>query len=73
MRNHHNDQDRIDTNTEAVDATNREFYGNFPYPPRPMTFPRLEDPEFETVMLNQSLGDFDHRTVPTNAKIWVAG
>jgi SAM-dependent methyltransferase len=38
-----------------------------------MSFPRVEDPEFETIMLNQSFGDFDHHTIPVDAKIWVAG
>lgn len=56
-----------------VDAAYREFYSMFPYPWPPMTFPQLEDPDFETVMLNQSIGDFDGRTIPVDADIWVAG
>jgi len=58
---------------EAVDAANREFYAKFPYPWPPMSFPRLEDPDFEMVMLNQSIGYFGHRTIPSDANIWVAG
>jgi SAM-dependent methyltransferase len=58
---------------ESVDSVNREFYSRFPYPRPPMTFPRLSDPDFETVMLNQSIGDFSHRTIPTAARVWVAG
>jgi SAM-dependent methyltransferase len=58
---------------EAVDAANREFYARFPYPWPPMSFPRLEDPDFEATMLNQSVGDFDHHTIPADAKIWIAG
>ena len=58
---------------EAVDAANREFYARFPYPWPPMSFPRVEDPDFETIMLNQSVGDFDRHTIPPDAKIWVAG
>jgi SAM-dependent methyltransferase len=58
---------------EAVDAANREFYATFPYPWPPMSFPRLEDSDFETIMLNQSIGDFNHRTIPPDGKIWVAG
>jgi SAM-dependent methyltransferase len=58
---------------EAVDVANREFYARFPYPWPPMSFPRLEDPDFETVMLNQSTGDFDHRTIAPDARIWIAG
>src|SRR6185295_2848657 len=57
----------------SVDAANRQFYARFPFPWPPQAFPRLEDPEFETVMVNQSLGDFSHRTVPGDARIWVAG
>jgi len=60
-------------NTESVDAANREFYARFPYPWPPMTFPKLADPDFETIMLNQSLGDFTHHRIPIGAKIWVAG
>jgi len=58
---------------EAVDVANRDFYSRFPYPWPPMSFPRLEDPDFEAIMLNQSIGDFDHRTIPADAKIWIAG
>jgi len=57
----------------SVDGANRRFYSRFPYPEPPMTFPRLEDRGFDTVMLNQSLGDFSHRTIPRDARIWVAG
>jgi len=58
---------------DVVDAANQEFYARFPYPWPPMSFPRLEDPNFETVMLNQSIGDFNHATIPADAKIWIAG
>jgi SAM-dependent methyltransferase len=58
---------------EIVDVANREFYTRFPYPWPPMSFPRLEDPDFEAVMLNQSIGDFNHATIPPDAKIWIAG
>jgi SAM-dependent methyltransferase len=58
---------------EIVDIANREFYSRFPYPWPPMSFPRLEDPDFEAVMLNQSIGDFDHGTIPPDANIWIAG
>jgi SAM-dependent methyltransferase len=57
----------------SVDATNRTFYSRFPYPSPPMTFPVLSDPAWETVMLNQSAGCFEHPPVPVNATIWVAG
>lgn len=56
-----------------VDSAYREFYSTFPYPWPPITFPQLEDPDFETVMLNQSIGDFDGNTIRADANIWVAG
>jgi SAM-dependent methyltransferase len=59
--------------TESVDSANRRFYSTFPYPWPPMTYPVLKDQHFETVMLNQGIGDFTHGTIPVNAKIWVAG
>jgi SAM-dependent methyltransferase len=58
---------------ESVDKLNGEFYGRFPYPWLPGKFDYLEDPAFETIMLNQELGCWDHRLVPENSKIWVAG
>lgn len=58
---------------EAIDSTNRQFYARFPFPRPPLTLPRLEDPAFETVMLNQSIGDYSTATVPANARIWIAG
>lgn len=58
---------------DATDRMNARFYGRFPYPWAPMKFDYLLDPHFETVMLNQALGDWDHATVPRNPDIWVAG
>lgn len=60
-------------NPDVVDRANEEFYAKFPYPWPPMSFPRLEDPDFEVVMLNQGFGDFNHGRVPATADIWVAG
>src|SRR5215470_9971340 len=60
-------------NPDVVDKANSEFYAEFPYPWPPMSFPRLEDPDFELMMLNQSLGDFSHGRMPASANIWVAG
>jgi SAM-dependent methyltransferase len=59
--------------TGYVDELNAQFYGRFPYPWRPAEFNYLLDPDFETVMLNQDLGDWQHRTIPRQPKIWVAG
>jgi 2-polyprenyl-3-methyl-5-hydroxy-6-metoxy-1,4-benzoquinol methylase len=58
---------------ELTDARNNKFYSRFPFPWPPMTFPRLEDANFETRMLNQSIGNWNQSAVPANAKIWVAG
>lgn len=59
--------------SEAADAANQAFYERFPFPWPPMTFTRLGQPDFETLMLNQSIGDFTNRRIPANARIWVAG
>jgi len=59
--------------TNYVDELNAQFYGRFPYPWRPVQFNYLLDPGFETVMLNQDLGDWQHLTIPPQPKIWVAG
>jgi len=61
------------TSTDYVDELNAQFYGKFPYPWRPAQFQYLLDPDFETVMLNQDLGDWQHRIIPQQPKIWVAG
>jgi SAM-dependent methyltransferase len=58
---------------QSVDDINARFYGRFPYPWTPVKFDYLEDAGFETVMLNQNLGDWEHRTVLPESKIWVAG
>jgi SAM-dependent methyltransferase len=57
----------------AVDELNAEFYGRFPYPWAPVRFERLADPSLEPTALNQTLGDWDHRTVPEAPEVWVAG
>jgi SAM-dependent methyltransferase len=59
--------------TSYVDELNAQFYGRFPYPWRPAQFNYLLDSDFETVMLNQDLGDWQHRTIVWQPKIWVAG
>ena len=59
--------------TNYVDELNAQFYGRFPYPWRPAQFNYLLDSDFETVMVNQDLGDWQHRTIPRQPKIWVAG
>jgi 2-polyprenyl-3-methyl-5-hydroxy-6-metoxy-1,4-benzoquinol methylase len=61
------------TSTESVDDLNAQFYGRFPYPWRPLKLDRLSDPDFETIMLNQDLGNWQHNALPKQPKIWVAG
>lgn len=58
---------------EAVDELNARFYGRFPFPWRPAKFDSLLDPDFQTLMLNQNLGDWQHRRIPERPRIWVAG
>jgi SAM-dependent methyltransferase len=61
------------TSIDSVDAINSKFYGRFQYPWVPKAFDSPTDPQFETLMLNQSIGDWSHSTVPAGPKIWVAG
>ncbi len=58
---------------ESVDELNARFYGKYSFPWRPVKFDSLVDPDFETMLLNQGLGDWKHKRVPANAEIWVAG
>ncbi|HEV7859968.1 MAG TPA: hypothetical protein VGO91_15225, partial [Pyrinomonadaceae bacterium] len=58
---------------DTVDELNASFYGQFPFPWRPVKFERLHEPGFQTLMLNQNLGDWSHRTFSGQLKIWVAG
>lgn len=59
--------------TASVDSVNAKFYGRFQFPWPPYAFSKPLDPDFEVVMLNQSLGSWDHSAIPTNPRIWVAG
>ena len=64
----------IQTDSSRVaDAANTQFYQRFPYPWPPMKFSYLTDQNFETVMLNQNIGDWQQRTLPKHPRIWVAG
>ena len=57
----------------AVDRVNAEFYGRYPFPPPSPKFDYLDDPDFERVMLCQSIGDFTHCRLPIEPRIWVVG
>ena len=62
------------TSTASVDDLNAKFRtGRFPYPWRPIKFDQLLEQDFETLMLNQDIGDWQHSTVYKSPKIWVAG
>ena len=58
---------------DSVDQLLAKFYGRFPWPWRAKKFDYLEDPDFETVMVNQDVGDWRHETIPSHARVWVAG
>jgi len=70
-----NDEDNIGfaRSIESTDSLNANFYGRFQFPWAPSAFDAATDAQFETVMLNQSLGSWDHSLVPANPRIWVAG
>ncbi len=57
----------------AVDAANREFYGQLTYPWPQMTYPTYADRHCGTVFLNQELGDWSHKRIPPRPRIWIAG
>jgi len=63
----------LSKSTEAVDEVNSKFYGRFQYPQPPIAFDAPSDPSFETIMLNQSIGSWDHSAIPDGPNIWVAG
>jgi SAM-dependent methyltransferase len=59
--------------SNSVDQLNAEFYGRFPYPWSAFKFDYLQDPYFETRMLNQEMGEWGYGLVPRHPSIWVAG
>ena len=59
--------------TELVDQSNTRFYERFPFPWRPGKFEFLTNPDFQTAMFNQNLGDWQGGTLPEKPAIWVAG
>jgi SAM-dependent methyltransferase len=58
---------------ESVDHLNARFYSQFPYPWQALKFDYLQDPYFETVMLNQDVGAWQCDVIPRDPKIWIAG
>lgn len=69
------DEDNLELveSADGVDALNAKFYGRFPFPWSPQVFNCPTDPDFETRMLNQSIGSWSHSAVPRRPDIWVAG
>ncbi len=49
---------------DGVDEMNAKFYARFPYPWQAVKFDYFEDPQFETDMFCQELGDWRHRLLP---------
>lgn len=66
---HLNSSDQIG----SVDKINAIFYGRFQYPWVSSSFDCVTDPDFETGMLNQTLGSWELSTIPRESRIWVAG
>ncbi|WP_405783141.1 class I SAM-dependent methyltransferase [Streptomyces sp. NBC_00859] len=50
-----------------------EFYSEFPYPWHATRLTAPDDPTLHPALLAQELGDFTHRRVPRDARIWVPG
>ena len=73
MNTHDEDNTGFAHSIESTDAINADFYGRFQFPWAPTAFDSPIDADFETVMLNQSLGSWDHSLIPANPNIWVAG
>jgi SAM-dependent methyltransferase len=59
--------------TAYIDSINKKFYEKFQYPWAPLYFDCPTDPDFETIMLNQSIGSWGQSVIPKEPKIWVAG
>lgn len=58
---------------DSVDELLAKFYGRYPWPWPAKRFDYLDDPEFEMLMVNQDVGDWRHRRLPPDSRIWVAG
>jgi len=58
---------------DSVDEVLGKFYGRYPWPWQAMKFDYLSDPDLETILLNQDLGDWEHQRIPEKPRVWVAG
>jgi SAM-dependent methyltransferase len=59
--------------TGAVEELLSTFYRRFPYPWKPLRFYSPAQADFESMMFNQSIGDFHHNRLDRSPKIWVGG
>ncbi|MFE9701815.1 class I SAM-dependent methyltransferase [Streptomyces sp. NPDC005930] len=50
-----------------------EFYSEFPYPWHATRLTAPDDPSLHPALLAQELGDFTHRRLPPDARVWVPG
>lgn len=57
---------------QQVDQINKKFYGRYNYPWPPSSFPAYPA-NISRQFLNQDIGSWDHKRIPENARIWVAG
>ncbi len=73
MENQDEQNLQLAQSTESVDSINTDFYSRFQYPWVPMAFDTTIDRSLETVMLNQSIGDWDQTVLKPKSRIWVAG
>lgn len=56
-----------------IDRINRDFYGRFNYPWRPMVLPAQTDANVMPRLMAQEAGDFTASLMPPDGRIWVAG
>lgn len=61
------------SSVQSVETLLARFYGRYPWPWPSLKFDTLDDPDFETRMTNQDVGDWTHGRLPEGARIWVAG
>jgi SAM-dependent methyltransferase len=61
------------SSNSASDELLGDFYGTYPWPWQPTTFTYVDDPRLAAAMLNQDIGDWEHRRLPDNPATWVAG
>ncbi|MGW7350866.1 class I SAM-dependent methyltransferase [Streptomyces sp. NPDC054784] len=59
-----------DTDPERIIG---EFYSEFPYPWHAERLTAPDDPGLYPALLAQELGDFTHRRIPRDARVWVPG